>query len=278
MRGINQRFIDDLNNGDLKEFLRIVKTNNHIDLEIRKNYINLYYMGGNALRITQKRVGYLFEFDSRYCLNKNDDKQYGYLSNIDKNSADSFIVAFPTILNEMRSYFAVKNKPERIFQHNLIKQNQKDLIVLDIEYAGWTSDKRLFRLDMLGLLVTKDGYKLIIFENKYGSASIGGNAGLKKHYDDIVSILSYPESKQEMIGSVINILNNKNQLGLLDLKLKEEDLVDIEILFVIAGFNHRSKSISNVVGNLTQSIPAKIIYMNIEDTKIDYTKAKDLFE
>lgn len=235
-------------------------------------------MGGNALRITQKKTGYYFEFDSRYCLHKKDDSQFEYLSTIDKKSADGFIKAFPTILSEMKSYFAVKNKPERIFQHNLIKQNQKDLIVLDIEYAGWTQAKKLFRLDMLGLLETDHGYKLIIFENKYGNATIGGNSGLKKHYDDIVSILNYPQSKQELIGSVINILNNKNQLGLLDLKLKEEDLVDIEILFVIAGFNHRSKSISNVVGNLTQSVPAKIVYMDIEETKIDYMKAKDFFE
>lgn len=30
-------------------------------------------------------------------------------------------------------------------------------VILDIEYAGWTSAKRLFRLDMLGVYKADDG-------------------------------------------------------------------------------------------------------------------------
>lgn len=277
MRGINKRFVDDLKSGILIDFLTIAKTDPRICLEIRNGYINLYYKGGNALRITQRKSGYFFEFDSKYCLNKNDDRNYEYLSNLNSKDIHDFTQAFPTILSEMDSYFRVKNKPERIFQHNLIKHNHDKLIVLDIEYAGRTNEGKLFRLDMIGLLETDAGYELIIFENKFGTGSIGGSAGVIKHYKDIVNILGNSESKKDLIGSVINIANNKTELGLMNLSLKEEDINGIEILFVIAGFNHRSKSISNAVGNLTESVPAKIIYMDPQEMKINLGKATNIF-
>ena len=278
MRGINERFIDDLKNGELRFFGELSIKNPDICLEIRKNYINLYYKGGNAVRITQKRDGYSFEFDARYCLNKNDDRNYEYLSSLDKRSIQDYVQAFPTILNELDSFFLAHSKQERIYQHNLIKTNQNDLVVLDIEYAGWTRDKRLFRLDMIGVLRLEEGYKLVIFENKYGTGSIGGQAGIKKHYDDIVDILDFQPSRDELIQSVINISQNKSDLGLLNLRLNKDDIKEVEILFVIAGFNPKSKSISNAIETIKQTIPAKIIYLNPDETRIDYKRAMDLFE
>lgn len=53
-RGISRRFIDDLKNGELTFFLDEAKSNPGICLEIRRNYVNLYYKGGNAIKITEK--------------------------------------------------------------------------------------------------------------------------------------------------------------------------------------------------------------------------------
>jgi hypothetical protein len=278
MRGINQRFINDLKSGILKDFLSIALYDPRICLEIRKNYINLYYKGGNALRIKQLKTGYNFKFDSKYCLHKNDDRNYEYLSTLNKKNIDEFKKAFPVILNEMDSFFAVHDKPERIFQHNLIKQNQDELKVLDIEYQGRTREGKQFRLDMLGVLKIENGFQLVIFENKLGTGAIGGKAGLIKHYDDFVNILNTPATYNDLIGSVINIANNKTVLGLTDLPLNIEQIKSVEILFVVAGFNNKSKSISNAVGNIIKSIPAKIIFMDPTEMKIDFSKVTDLFQ
>lgn len=99
--------------------------------------------------------------------------------------------------SEMDSWFARHPKAEWLFQHNLIKNNQGDLTILDIEYAGRTSMGKLFRLDMLGVYKVEDAYKLIVFENKYGNGAIGGAAGLRKRYEDIVDVLSYPDSRDD---------------------------------------------------------------------------------
>lgn len=55
MRSINKRFINELLQGELSYFLSEVKNNITLSLEIRDGYINIYYRGGNLLRITQKK-------------------------------------------------------------------------------------------------------------------------------------------------------------------------------------------------------------------------------
>ena len=71
MRHIDSRFVNDLLYGELAYFGSQVKNNRNIlSLEIRNGYINIYYKGGNLLKITQKRKGYSFYFDVKYCKHK----------------------------------------------------------------------------------------------------------------------------------------------------------------------------------------------------------------
>ena len=67
----------------------------------------------------------------------------------------------------------------------------------------------MFRLDMLGVYKAEDGWRLVVFENKFGNGAIGGAAGIAKHYYDIVDILSNPASRDELVGSVIRIAGIK---------------------------------------------------------------------
>ena len=193
----------------------------------------------------------------------------------------------------MDSWFACHPKPERLFQHHLIKNNQGQLTILDIEYAGRTSADKKFRLDMLGIYKADDGCRLIVFENKFGGGAIGGAAGIAKHYDDIVDILSNPVSRKELIASVIHRTADKESLGLLRGPLDVKPDMAVEILFVMAGYNVRSQAIANEVGkmraaevskmhasqagNMRASIPARIYFRYVGDTVIDYGRARELF-
>jgi hypothetical protein len=276
MRGINERFINDLKSESLSFFLHQVKNNPNICLEIRKDYINLYYKGGSALKIIQNKRWYSFYFDSKYCLNKDNDKNFEYFNNLNHSDCKAFIDSFPLILEEMDSWFERHPKPEREYQHNLIKKNQKQLIVTDIEYAGKANDKG-FRLDMIGLNRSEEGFQVIIFENKFGTGAIGGKAGIGKHYLDIVNILSSPEVKEDLIGSVVKIANNKTELGLMELPIRRQEIKDVEILFVIAGYNEKSQSLANEVKSIKKSLPARICFVKPDKTVLDYSIAKDLF-
>ncbi len=50
-RGLYKEFMADLESGFLKELLELVKNDYTLDLQIRENYINIYYRSGNILRV-----------------------------------------------------------------------------------------------------------------------------------------------------------------------------------------------------------------------------------
>jgi len=61
MRKLDRDFIKDLLGGQLKELLNYIKLDNTLDLEIRENYINIYYLGGNILKVTKINGSYNFQ-------------------------------------------------------------------------------------------------------------------------------------------------------------------------------------------------------------------------
>ena len=56
MRGLSEKFMNDLSKpeGKFHPILERVKEDHNIMLAIRDGYINIYYRGGNIIRITQR--------------------------------------------------------------------------------------------------------------------------------------------------------------------------------------------------------------------------------
>jgi hypothetical protein len=102
-------------------------------------------------------------------------------------------------------------------------------------------------------------------------------AGIRKHYEHIVDILSNRHIEADLMDSVVNIVNNKAELGLMNIELEKSDITGIEILFLLADFDMKSKRIENEVRGIRESIVTKIIFTGSEQTAIDYKSAKDLF-
>lgn len=274
MRGINDRFINDLKTGCLAFFLNQVKLNrDKLCLEIRDGYINIYYKGGNLLKTTQKKNGYSFYFDARYCLNKGDDTNYEKLKVLNPSSIQDYIDNFELMMSEMDSWLEAHPKKEREFQHQLLVNNSN---IIDIEYATpkskITDEKLNMRLDML---MVEDN-KLIIVENKYGVGAISGNAGVSVHYDDICKLLNTPDVYEELLQSVKNIANAKYELGLLDKPIESIDKTKTEMLFLFADFNQKSESLKNEIKSMTVTHPYKVLFMGGKETVIDFNKVENI--
>ena len=267
MRTINDIFINDLTKGSLRFFLEQVKDNrNELSLEIRNGYINIYYKGGNLLKITQKKNGYSFFFDTKYCLNKDEGSNYQLLKNLPKDDIEQHVQHFKLLKDEMDTWFKKYQKLERDYQHNLLVANP---CIIDIEYQI----RNILRLDML---MYADG-KLYIVENKYGIGAIGGKSGIKDHYEKICQVLSTPQLYSELVDSIYHISKAKKELGLRNEIIQREDISGAEILFLFANYNPNSTSLEKAVESIEARYPAKILMMDGDEFKIELSKAKDMF-
>ena len=55
-RGIHKiNFINSLKSGKLKKMLDLINKDDDLDVQIRNNYLNIYYMGGNIAKINSER-------------------------------------------------------------------------------------------------------------------------------------------------------------------------------------------------------------------------------
>lgn len=268
MRAINTTFIYDLTSGKLLPFLDAVRRNpDQLSLEIRKNYVNIYYRGGSLLKIIQhSHKGYEFSFDAKYCINKAEDSSFEEIRAYDPYSAETFAENLPRLMNEMDTWFSEHPKPERDFQHTLLVSNPD---IIDIEYQV---GKRM-RLDMLAF---HDG-KIIVIENKYGNGAISGSAGLSKHYTDMCSVIEDRNLFSELSESVVTISAAKYALGLKESIVRESDIIGTEIMFLLAGYNEKSKAAGNELDKMVPTVPAKILMMEKTESRIRWNNAKDLF-
>ena len=66
MRRLSSQFMNDLNTGFLAPFRDRVIADRSLCLEIREDYVNIYYRGGNLLRISKTPTSYVAFFDPEY--------------------------------------------------------------------------------------------------------------------------------------------------------------------------------------------------------------------
>ena len=267
MRNIDNRFIQDLLRGELSFFGdRIKKMPDVLSLAIRNGYINIYYKGGSLLKITQRKRGYSFSFDEKYCKKKGDDSNFELFSCLRPGERDAYILHFDQMMGEMDRWFQAHPKAERDYQHQLLVNNPE---IVDIEYQIG----RRMRLDMLWFA---DGI-LYIIENKYGNGAIGGKSGMSEHYKDICEILTDPQIKEEMLDSVCHISRAKKALGLTDTCIEKSDIKGVKILFLMANYTSKGTALSKERAKMDGSVPAGILMTSDAEVRIDLKKARNLF-
>jgi hypothetical protein len=273
MRGINSEFIETLKSGELAFVLdKALKQPNNYCIEIRENYINLYYRGGSALKITQKSKGYHFKFDDKYCMDSADKTWFKILNQNDPKDWES---AMDRIAQQMDKWFEAHPKLERENQQKILTSNRDDFCIIDIEYAIHKKNlngENGCRLDMLALHLSQTGTKLVLIEYKHGIGAMTGNASLAKHHADLLTITRNDISFDVLEQSVINIWQNKYDLGLI--KAEPRSIIGTEVLFLISNHNDRSTKLDSQKALMDKALPAKIFFLLKDDYLIDYDKAE----
>ena len=259
-RGLSKDFIGDLQNGMLQSLVERVKNDWTLDLEIRKNKINVYYRGVNILDLTENSAHkYSAVFDVKYTTHGIPAPTLPSLPRtIDSNiHIITWIDSFPLLKLHMDLYFANKKaQEEREFQQLTVRENNwsgtsnyTDFYICDMEYSS-SGNQDFGRFDMVGVHwprkkhKQKDAHGLAVFEIKYGDSSMRNNlgSGLLDHFQKTVLSVAVPQKVFDFKTEMAKIFTQKASLGLIANRPRLESFGDQTILYVIVAINHNPDS------------------------------------
>ena len=268
MRALSISFMKDLltPDGVLHPLLERIKQDHTLMLSIRKDYINIYYRGGNILRVKEQNAGsYSSYFNEEY------DKLGISVPTIpstirSKNDSVVWVNAFQELKVIMDCYFSTYSKPEREFKQLIARENnfstisnQSEYFVSDIEFADPDIGAR-FDILALQWLVTQrkktGGCRPALIEMKYGDNALSGSSGLIKHIEDIDALITDKGRYQTLIITMENQFNQLDKLGLLkfnrianwtNIKIASDEKP--EVIFILANHNPRSSVLGSILSD-----------------------------
>lgn len=275
-RRLNSRFMEDLKIGLLSPLKDLVKKDNSLSLEIRNNYINIYYRGGNLLKLSEiKEHIYSSFFDVNY-VRKKDSFLNGLPQEISLvRHLESWLERLPLLKSEMDFWFSKNTKAEREFQQTVVWENNNssvanstDYFIADIEY----DNKRGGRFDMVAIQWNSDmgarklqaGYKpkLCFIEMKYGDSALGGKSGMLDHVKQWREYLSVDKKREEIKDEIQKLFQQKRELGLINgLEGNTNEIRDfageIDCIFLLANHGPDKSRLDEIIRNLEQiNIPS----------------------
>ena len=266
MRTISENFLQNLHekDGTLHPILEKLHRDHTLQLAIRENYVNIYYRGGNILRITEMRKGmYQAEFNQEY------DKNGRGLPNapaVIQNAGDSevWVATFPQRKDLMDEYFSAKSKSEREFQQLVVRENNNspvanssEYFITDIEAANNCLG---CRLDMLAVCWPasqrrrENHCRPAFIEMKYGDQALSNKAGLLKHLQDYRTFFADHSVYQNVIAAMQSQFEQLYMLDLLHVNRIEghtgiqfDPECKPEVIFILAAHNPRSGKLRKIL-------------------------------
>lgn len=271
-RGIHdKKFYKSLTEGNLNKMMKLIRIDKDLDVQIRSNYLNIYYQGGNIARVKSEKS---IEFDKFYfyldtkkvpkkdieknrkiCDDLKSDRNL-LLKKIKDGKYLDFFLEAKKVMNKYNDSVE-KNKEERMEQHKLSVANhfnKSDYTIIDLEYE--VSIRSEFacihipdekdkpkkpRFDIIA--VSKSG-KLCVIEFKKGKGALSGTSGLKEHWDCYKQ--SIGRKTEPFMAEMKNLLEQKQKLNLIDKEVKILDPIP-EFMFAFSYDNKHTIDKQNKV-------------------------------
>ncbi len=263
MRSLSELFMKSLcrDNGMLHPISRRLRQDTTLDLQIRDNYINIYYRGGNLMKLScavkGAEVFFTAKFDSKY--HKDPELHLPDLKSGLKTGADVriWVDAFQHLKLLMDDYFAMGKGAEREAQQLIVRDNNRgkmgtatDYFICDIEYARRIGNNRSARFDLVGVhwpstgaaRKRQDGHRLVLMELKFGDWALKGSAGIGKHVEDFNSLVLNEKALKALKQEMVDVFNQKQRLGLVNCPKQLTSFSDESPLLVLVLANHDPES------------------------------------
>lgn len=254
-RMLSDEFKNDLQSGYLNVLLKHVLADNTLMLAIREDYVNVYYRGGNILKLSKKGAHeYDAFFDKKYATGQSLALPDSPSRITSETEIRQWIESFPIRKQVMDFWFTKNPKMEREFQQLVVRENNfssisnaTEYFIADIELADSETNARF---DMLAFKWPSterkaDKVQLALIEMKYGDDALTGTSGIINHLRQFDELLCNPKSRQSLREMAEKQINQLNELGLISHTKKEGrnfSTVDdrFEVIFLFANHNPRS--------------------------------------
>lgn len=249
------------NRSRLLEFVSAVNNDADLDLQIRSNYLDIYYRGGCLLNIRGFMWKHLiFAFDDKYFERKDGQNKKSWLPT--RNSEDNsriWLDSLQKLKDTMDGWFGDENNnDERQLQQQICSNSTRNpwsgWLYLDVEYAAWLHGKRennevdlsvgrrLCKFDLIAVkredLTSPGPLTIYVVELKQGNGALEGKAGLIAHAKDLHQFMSNDidvKALDAFKDSVRNIIREKSELGLLPgvEPIADMDDMNIKAMFLL---------------------------------------------
>lgn len=286
MRKLSDQFMYDLQEGFLAPLLQRVKADHTLCLEIRKDYINVYYRGGNLLKLGEIDNGYEAEFDEEFFKYDNSrstpKRPSKFLTVTDVND---WVDSIPLFKQAMDLHHGKEPKEEREAQQLILRDNnfgggvyekgktkfknsavcrKTDFYICDMEVEiEGTEDPKMSIFDMVAVhwpangkdRKKRDNRRLVFIEVKHGDKSYKDESGIMAHIEDVNRLCGASANLQTFKEDMISVFNQKRDLGLINC---EKDLVSFSeekpvLVFILINHKPRGKVLREILGSITPS-------------------------
>lgn len=277
-RGLSKSFMLSLKEGGLLHPLLVyVRKDPTLCLEIRQNYINIYYRGGNLIKIEEKDC-YIASFDKNYGIAENKvPKKELY----DKSEVEKWIEAIPFLKQSMDFWFGAHPKEEREFQQLVLRENNgcvignsTDYFIIDIEY----DNHRGARFDLVAVEWKSDGAarklkgrytpKLCFIEMKFGDGALKGESGVLPHIEKFKEYI-----ERNGLGAIKDemktVFKQKRELDLIPALKNNRNAIEkfsdeVDLLFLVANHDPASRKLNDILNQITEKYQNERLGFNIK--------------
>jgi len=246
IRKLSNTFIDNLLEGHLKDVLEVVKADMDLDLQIRANYINIYYKGNSLLKLSEVDSG-------RYTAESHEKFTSGVpIPDLtDEASTANFLERIPSLKENItehgKSSLELEYEQLIIRANNNEPRNNTEYFIVDRQYVDPKG-----RFDLVGFYWNLPRHRgdvvpLCLMEVKFAlNPDIGElHSQLNTYYDAMKSDF------KKMASEFQGILQQKLELRLFDQKddrldvMKtltiNDDINNAQFIVILIDYNPRSK-------------------------------------
>lgn len=248
MRKLSSSFIQDLKSGFLSALMDQVHRDRDLDLEIRDNYLNIYFKGNSLLKLDEVRSGQ-YRVDIHPKLSGN--AQFQDL--VDEASVQAFLAQIPRIKENIirygKSSLEIEYEQMIIRANNYEPRNNSEYFIVDRQVVAGKAG----RFDLTGFYWPRAGRRsnqvvpVCLFEVKFAlNQDIQEVHGQLERYYQAIG-----ERSQEIAAAAQTILRQKLELGLFNHSPEQlaalstltlsPALADYQLILILVDYNPNSR-------------------------------------